>query len=43
VKVMGKVRDILLLGRKKSIVLFDGYQASPTHPSDKSIVSYRIG
>jgi hypothetical protein len=35
---MGKVRDTLLRGRRKSIVMLEGSQASLTCPSDKSKV-----
>jgi hypothetical protein len=33
VKIRAKVSYTLLLGRKKTIVLLDGSQAPPTHPS----------
>jgi hypothetical protein len=38
---MVKVRDIILWEKRKSIILSEGSQVSPAHPSDKSCVKVK--
>jgi hypothetical protein len=40
-KIIGKVRDTLLSGRRECIILSEGSQVSPVRPSDKRSIEVK--